>query len=514
MIRVAADLVEMTGSSQALALRRQVVFLVPDSVPDRLALAATALQQRDFNAARDALAGFKPAEMDQPAVLRAHLRYALAVNNRPLADALFDRLAAIAAPDDDTKALHAILRRQHPDPKQSAAARQELESLAANPKFTLPLNRAFYAEAVSKRDYPAAKRFAALVTADPSASLADRLNEANLQLLIDQQPFEAVLARLAPFAGANGPGAAEFARWLLVQNKSSEADRWLAALPAAIGGTPEVAGVRAELAAAAQDWDRFGRLIEGGAWGPVPSEIVRLALSAQVVGARNPALRKQVWDEAVGAAGTNMNALRVLLRMANVWQWEQEYESLIWTILRIDPAQTWAHSTLMSVYQQRGDGRKMLEVIALLKNAAPNSATYRHDWALLTLLVSPTKSWDQPKEMSRESHLADPANPNYTTTYALALAQAGKADEARTLIERLSPEERDHPPRAPYLAFVYGHGRRKAEFEKYAAIAAQAQVLQQERMLVQFGQEALTRPVVPPAPARKPAPGAKAGIAQ
>jgi hypothetical protein len=502
-LRVAAELLESIGSAQAIAFRRLVLHQSPDSMPDRLALASSAIRFNDPNAARDALAGFTPAQLEQPAVLRAHLAYALAVKNQPMADALFDRLSALAPLDDEMKALHAMLLRQHPNEKKSAAAKSELERLAQSPRFALTLNRAFFTEAVAARDFAAARRFAATVTRDPGATLADRLNEASLHLLVDQQPFAKVFAALAPAAADTGPHAAEFVRWLIVQGKAAEATRWLDQAPAAVAGTPEVAGVRAELAAVAQDWDRLGQLVEAGAWGPVPGEVVRLAMSARVVGARNPALRKQVWDEALGAAGGNLGTLRVLLRLASTWQWEEETEALLWAVVRIDPGQNWAHSALLGVFRARGDGRRMLEVMTLLKNAAPTSATYRHDWVLLTLLVSPSAGWDTPKTIAREIHRADPANPSYAATYALALAQAGRAEEARAVIEKLPASDREFPLRAPYLAFVYGHCRRPVEYKRYADLAANAAVLQEERLLVRAGQEALSRPVAVPLPATK-----------
>jgi len=286
----------------------------------------------------------------------------------------------------------------------------------------------------------------------------------------------------------------------MVQGKQAEAERWLGTLPAAVADHPEVAGVRADLAAAAKDWERLARLIEGGAWGPVPPEVVRLAFSANVVSARSAGLRRQVWDETLAAAGGSKSALQVLLRLANIWRWEVELEALLWTIVRVDPVQSWAHGALMTAFQQRGDGKKMLDVITILKNAAPSSATYRHDWALLTLLVSPSKTWDAPKEAAKASHLADPQNPSYATTYALALAQAGKAEEGRGVLEKLSPLDQDDARRAPYQVFVYGHCRRAAEVEKYAARAATVRLLQQETALISLGKEALHRPISAPLP--------------
>src|SRR6185369_4669274 len=161
------------------------------------------------------------------------------------------------------------------------------------------------------------------------------------------------------------------------------------------------------------------KLLEQGAWGPIPPEVARLAMAAHVVSGRKATLRKQVWDEAMAAAGDNLLGHRVLLRVATAWRWEEEAESLLRTVVRLDPSQAWAHSALLRVLRGRGDGKKMLEVMTVLKNAAPTSQTYRHDWALLSLIVSPGSSWDGPKIMAKEVYLADPANPSYAATYAL-----------------------------------------------------------------------------------------------
>jgi hypothetical protein len=505
-IRVAADFLKLVDSPQELFLRRVLADQNPDSVPDRLAMIAAALRLRDFNAARDALATFTPAQVDRPDVMRAFLSYALATKNRPMADAFFDRLGAVEQPDDNMRVLHALLLREHPNPEKSAAAKQELIRLAQNPKFALPLNRAFFSEALAAKDFPAAKRYAALVSADPAATFGDRLNEASLQLLVEHQAFDGVFARLAPGAAASGPVAAEFARWLTVQGKAAEASRWVAGLPAAVAATPEVAGVRMELAVAVQDWDQFGRLLEQGAWGPIPTEVARLAMAAHLVDGRKAALRKELWEETMAAAGNNPVTNRVLLRVATAWRWDDETEAVLWSVVRADPAQAWAHGALMSVYRQRGDGKKMLDVMTVLKNSAPTSRTYRHDWALLSLLVSPLSEWDAPKVTAKEIYLADPANPNYAATYALALAEAGKAEEARMVVGKLSVADREFPPRAPYVAYVYAQLRRQADFDHYAARWAGVPRLREEQQLIDRAKEFLARPVPPPVkPAAKAA---------
>jgi len=57
--------------------------------------------------------------------------------------------------------------------------------------------------------------------------------------------------------------------------------------------------------------------------------------------------------------------------------------------------------------------------------------------------------------------------------------------------------EREYPLRAPYLAFIYGNCRRQGDFERYAALVGNARVLDEERLLIEQGREALMRPIMP-----------------
>ncbi len=504
-IRVAADLLDQIGSSQGLVLRRRVVEANPDSLPDRLALAALALRLRDFNTAREALSAIPATEQERPEVIRANLGYALALDARPIADALFSKLAKLGVATDDEKILHTMLLRQHPNPEKSAAARREFAALAANPKYSLQVNRILYTEAVAAKDFATAARTAALITADPAATFADQLNQATLQLLVEKKPFEAVFAQLAPPAAASGPHAAEFARWLIVQGKAADADRWLDTLPATLAGSAAIANARLDIAVATKDWDRFAHLLQAGALGPVPKEIVQLAMAAQLFDTRNSTLRGSAWAEALAAAGNSLPAQRILLRIAEAWQWENETEQVLLAITRTDPTQIWAHTALMNVYRQRRDGAKMLSVLTYLRNSTSRSLTYVHDWALLTMLVSPDDNWSAAKTAARDAYLADPANPSYATTYALALAQVGKPDEALAVIEKLPPDALNYPLRAPYLAYIYGTLRRRADYEKYAALTPRNVVLKEENALLALGERALERPLPKPAtPPRKP----------
>jgi predicted Zn-dependent protease len=488
-VRLAADLLDRAGSAQALTLRRSLVEADPASVSDRIAMSATALRLKDFNAAREALRGLTAASVDDPAVLRANLNFALAADQRPVADMLFDRMEALGQKTDEVEALHAFLLRLHPSPEKAAAARAQLETLAANPDFALAIHRTLYADAIMLKDFDGAKRHAALACEHPKAAFADRLNEANLALIVEKQPFQTVFERVAPGATRDSATAAEFARWMFVQGKSAEAGRWLAELPEKFAQSEVIQALRADRALVAKNWDELSALLSAGAWGNLAPAVIESAFAARAMAAagREATARNPVWATAVTAAGMDRRTLVALLRLTRAWGWVEETEQLLWVIVRGDSNQAWAHTALMEEFRRRGDGAKMLDLVTILKAAAPESVTYRHDWTVLTLLAAPTAKWDVAKDAARELALAQPKNSTYAVTFALALAQSGRVAEAREVVERLPPAEREHPPRAPYLAYIYGLSRRPVELGKFEAIARPLDLLKEERRLIAVG---------------------------
>ncbi|MBC8012155.1 MAG: hypothetical protein H7067_18885, partial [Burkholderiales bacterium] len=246
-LRAAADFLDQANMPEAMRLRRQILMIEPGSTTDRAALVMAALRFRDLNAAREAVAGFEPAEAERPEALQAALAYALATDNRPVADLLFERLDQVGAGNGNTRVMHAVLRLKHPKPEVVAAARAELDELAKEPRHSLFIHRELMMDALARRDSAEAKRQADAVVADPRARLGDRLARANLALNIDKQPFEDVMASVAPYVGAEPQDVAEFARWLLLVGHAKEAEAWLATLPEAVAGEPAVRAAQAEV---------------------------------------------------------------------------------------------------------------------------------------------------------------------------------------------------------------------------------------------------------------------------
>lgn len=478
--RLAADMLEQVGAPQAMRLRRQIVNMVPDSVEDRAALIMSTLKFKDMNAARDAISGLTVAQGSTLPALRAQLAYALMTDNAPVADAFFDRIKALAPGEKDTELSHAILALRSPDGERVQAAKAELAELAKDPKFRLRVGRELMNEALLRQNLPEATKRAAEVAADADAVLADRLNYANIQLLVEKKPFADVFAQLAPTIAEDELSAMQFVQWLLTHAKVAEADRWIAARPAELQKKNGVLAAQADVTAALKDWDRLAALVEQGAWGQVKPETVRLAMSARLV---DPALRGQIWEESIRSANASLGVLRILQRLSSLWGWEPESERTLWATLRMYPDQTWIHQLLFSAYRGRKDAAQMRNVMGLLREADPTVPRYQHDWALLSVLTEPTQTWTQPKETLKQLATEHPENANFAMSYAFALAQSGRAAEALPIVEKMSALERSLPARAPYLAFVYGANRQPDLVEKYGA-AEQGDWLTEEKQLV------------------------------
>lgn len=503
--RVAADMLEQVGSLQALKLRRQIVQFAPDSTSDKAKLVLCALRFGDINTAREALSDMTPEQAVQPEALEAALAYAVSTSDAPVADTLFEQLKTVYPNNDDLKFAQASLRLRHPMPERVAEARASLEELAKNPKYTLRVHREFRNMALTKRDFPDARKWSTQVIADKGANLADRLNQANLDLLIEKMPFEDVLARIKPNVPATPADTAQFTRWMMVQGKFAEADKWLATLPEAVRNSHEVQDVQAEVTVGLRQWDRLAKLLEAGAWGPPAKDVVSIAMEARVISTRGTAnLVHEMWDEALRAAGTNLPSLQILLRLSSIWSLNDETERTLWAIVRGFPEQNAAQQALFNFYRQRKNTAGMRNLMVTLRDLDPSRPRYQHDWALLSLLLEPTTQWSRPKDVMKGLYHDAPTNATYATGYAFALAQAGRGPEALAIIEKLSDVDRENPLRAPYLAYIYGVNRRRPEFDKFAAKEpALVDLLPEEHQLFATGRATVDRPLPRPAPPAK-----------
>ncbi len=494
--RTAAEMLEQVHEPAAVRLRRQVVQMVPDSAEDRSAWVRSALTFGDINVARDAMSGMTPEQASTDAGLQASLAFALATGNAPMADMLFDQLRSKEGDGDSLRVSQALLHLQHPDAKRVEAARAALIDFARLPAYHLRVARELTGYALRVRDYDLARRWSDEAVSDADSTFEDRLTRANIALLVDKRPLEEIRAELEPTARSDAENARQYLRWLLVQGRTDAADTWRENLPVELIGAAEVKEIEAEIAAVLKQWDRLATLLNAGAWGTIDPVTVELAMTTRVLAQRdNPGLRADLWDEAIDSAGGNLSGLRVLLRLAATWSYEPGSEHTLWRIAHLAPDQTWAHQRLFTVYRSQGKPARMRDVMLELRTQHPGVARYDHDWALLTLLLEPVRTWGDAKDIMRRLHEAEPENPNYATGYAFALAQADRGEEAVAVAEAIPAAFKAQAARAPYLAYVYAVAGDRERMEHFRRAAQGADMLDEERQLLANAPDVLDRSI-------------------
>lgn len=508
VLRTAAEMLESVNAPQSMRLRRALVRNAPDSVEDAAALVLSCLRFRDLNGAKDALSAFPPSFADKPAALRAALAYAIATNDAPAIDYTYGRLKAQFPNDDGLKVSHALLLLRHPQQEKRIAARAELEAIArSNPQQTARIQREFAGFALSQREYAEARTWLALVLASPAGTFADRLQLANLDVLVDKKPFEPVFAELAPAAAKTEADAVMFVQWLLAQRRAAEAERWLATQPAAVRDAKAMQPLLVEVAVQLENWDRFAAYLREGAWGPISKETLRLVDAAQAISARDRnALRKETWDLAIQSAGGNLGTLSLLHRIAATWRWETETERTLWTIVRSFPDQAWANQALFDHFAAKKDTNGMREIMATLQQSDASVDRYSHDWALLTLLTNPTTQPNAAKDIMRRLYETTPTNPAYATGHAFALAQSRKGAEALAIVRKLSEADLAFLPRQPYLAYIHASARDAEGVARATKLSQSMTYLPEEVKLLEKAKEELARPERTPTPPKKPTP--------
>ncbi|MFA5265480.1 MAG: hypothetical protein WC378_16805 [Opitutaceae bacterium] len=496
-IRLAAEMLELVGSPQAIRLRRAVARILPDSAEDAAALVLCSLRFRDFNTASEALSSIPPSVANQPPALRAALAFALATDNSPVADLLLEKLKSLYPGNEELRFMHALLLLKHPKPERQAEARLTIDELIkSRPQLATQAYRELAGYAMQERKFEEARKWLSLVLADPESTFSDRLQQANIELLIDKKPFAAIFEQMATIAAPNPKNVSIFVQWLMVQDRAQEADKWLGQLPEKLLQDADVKSVQADLATRLLDWDRLARLIEGGAWGPISHNAVALAMAARSIGATSPpALRKEAWEETLNAANNQIGALRVLYKLASIWRWEEQIDQTLWKIARSFPDQTWAHQQLFNSFRSKGNTAGLREVMGVLRATDSNTARYQHDWALLTLLTEPSRNMTHAKDVMKRLHESEPSNATYITGYAFALAQMGRANEALELIQKLSDSDHDYPPRQPYLAFIYGSCHRAVDLQRAQSLAKGIRLLPEETKLLIQASEEMQRPL-------------------
>ncbi|MDQ5980825.1 MAG: hypothetical protein QG602_3803 [Verrucomicrobiota bacterium] len=471
---------ERIGQVESVTVWREAYELDPTNAEGRLGLARSAIRFGDRQTARGVLADFRPDDAHRVEYHR--LRAGLALLERDLATQE-EHLAALMqlSPDEPRVRLNlAALRIAGADPAKQAAARATLLELARGSAVRIRAVVELLSDVARRWPQPAPARSAAL------QELAEALTPARGPLLEFPGQVDHI-DRLVTYAMTQPSPSPEdvvsLTAWMSANGNAQAALLWIDSLPATLVRSVIVRTAATDLAGRLRDWPRMQTLLREGAWGPVPVEAVEQAFRAhRLADAASRSGLASAWSAAITTAQGSPPALRMLLRLSEIWQWPAERRQVLVATARSMPREAWAWRQLISDSLGRRDSDQVWQVYQDWRRAMPGEPLVRTEAAIMGFLLGRRPVPDTTETSGYQQQQPGQSGP--VVAHALALWSAGRVPEAAAALDRLNNSEFAEPRYALARALILSEAGRSAESEALFARIDAELLLSEERALV------------------------------
>lgn len=471
---------ERAGQVESLSVWREAVNLDPGNPEGLLGLARSAIRFGDRPTARKLLSGFIPD--DGHRVEYHRLCAALAFLERDLA-AQEEHLAALERlnPDEPRVRLNlAALRMTSSDPHKAAAARATLLDLARGSAVRIRAVVELLSDVARRWPQPAPARSAAL------QELAETLTPARGPLLelpsqVDQ--IDRLIGHAMTQPEPTPEDVVSLAGWMSANDNTQAALLWIDSLPRSLVSNVIVRAAMTDFAVKVRDWSRLQNLLREGAWGPVPAEVVDQAFRAhRLADSDSRSGVTSIWSGATAAAQGSPPALRMLLRLSELWQWPAERRQIVVSIARSMPREAWAWRQLISEALGRQDSDQVWQVYQDWRRALPGETVVQVEAAIMGFLLGRRPV---PDAMVTAGYVQQqPGQAGPAVAHALALWNGGRAKEAVGVLDQLNSADFQEPRYALARAIVLSEIGRSAESEALLDRLGNELLLSEERALV------------------------------
>ncbi|MBP6865661.1 MAG: hypothetical protein KBC32_10415 [Candidatus Didemnitutus sp.] len=473
--RRAASLLDALGHSDALVARENLVALDPADANARVALVAAALRLDAPDVARRALRELERAPAQREQFLRLQAELARDAADLSQYETHLAALHALLPHDAEVRYNLALLKLRATEPAQQALGREEMRDLLGEPSVRVRAALDLLREAADRRDSALAGATVHLVV--------ERLAPVAARGRASVDPWPALRSGLQLAAARDGADAARVARWFASVRLADEALAWLDSLPASIARTAAVRDATAELCARTSRLDRLQDLLEAGAWDTLLRRPVSLALEARRQHERQQRARSvALWQDAVVAASNSPVTLRALARLASLWQNPEATEAALRAALRVRPKSIWAYRELRTLYFNRADTPRLLQVCEAWANAHPASPVALSAWIRTAAAVGQIT---QPMDSRTANLLAEPESGFHAVlARAVVLAHTRQTEAALRLLEPLPPAQRSNPEVLFLLTWIHRERRDLAAAARLAVqIPAHSLLKEEQEML-------------------------------
>jgi Flp pilus assembly protein TadD len=488
--RLMARLMESEGSPTALLWRSRVVQLDPKATDDRLALAVTATMMREYGLATNALEGVSETGKKSADYHNIAGMVASTVNRLPEAEAHFLEATKLAPTNPVPQLNLAVVRLQQTNAAVQAAARTAIQQLRTNPLIRCQALRQLVNDAMRYRQTNTAVAMSKELLETTNSTFSDQLLRLDVLRLTGSSEFKSSLGTFQKEA-ANDPGkVTQLALWEMTRTNSAGALAWMKSLSRDMQTNQAIAMLVAEchIQLPVPDWRGLQTSIEKQNWGEM--EFTRHAyLARSLRGQELMAASKTEWDQAMKEAERNQQTLVMLLRQAAQWNWINEGEEILWTIVKRYPSEKWAVRALTQALYVGGRTRSLMSLYSQEAKKNPSDLSIKNNVAMTAMLIDAQEM--KPHELAREVYEKGSTNASFVSTYAFSLYQQKKNAEALKILEQLKPKELEEPSMAGYYGIILKASGNRAKAKACLELASKAQLLPEERKLFESARAGL-----------------------
>lgn len=488
--RTLAAIAERQNSPEAIDWRRRVVVLNPNSMPDQVALAESALRLEQPAIAIRALAQVPEAQQNDP---RFHSTAAHVAQIRKDLVAAEQHLttAARLAPNDPERQLELAEFQLHSDdPGKRQVGRALTERLKSDPKTRLDAFRLLIDDAGRQRHDSASIELAREFEELADATFADRLAALGVLHGLNAPAFTASLTRREAESIQSVDKAVALINWMNRHGLALLAIDWSKQLPPEMLGNLPLRFALADSYLRLNDWGALQTILERGSWDR--AEPIRRALQAKAARETgDDSGFEKNWLAAVAATEGDWASLNRLQAIAFQWNWSEKATAVLWMLAENRDAQREALQTLYRFYTAQQDTAGLYRTLSRLITVIPHDPILRNNFAQVSLLLKTETS--QARGIAQDLYKAHPESAAYASTYAFALFRSGDVKGALKIMNQLRPEQLHDPSVAAYFAILLAASGQQGAAAEYFDLAAKARLLPEEEEMVAQAKASLAR---------------------
>lgn len=480
--RAMAQIADRAGDRTALDWWRKVLELEPHTTDDALALVRSALRVNDLTTAEKTLAALDDTAKQTAAYHAASGRLAEMKKNPVEAEQHWTKAIEIAPANTSYQFQLALIHLGTNDQAKRKSALAVLERLRADPKQRTAATRTLILDGVAHQEETRRMQLlASELQSYPEAQFSDRLLYLEILRQLRDPGFAEYLKKLEQDAVSNPADLASLLSWMSNNETAAAAVEFGKTLPAETAGKWPVSPALADAYANLKNWGGLEQLARNSEWPPF--DFLRHAyLSRALRGQDKKFPAEQEWLAAQKEASANPQALLMLARTAAAWDWKTEKVDLLWVLAKSDETKLEALQTLYQHYAKAGDTSGLYRTLLRLVEALPNDLPLQNNLAQISLLLG--ADVERARKVAAEIKNKEPLNGAYVSTYAFSLHTRGDVKGALQAMDQLSQDQLRDPSVAAYYGVILAAAGQKEKAREYLDLAAQANLLPEEKALV------------------------------